>query len=170
MKKIIITFMIMTMTLSSAHALKLCQLEWLGAWRTKPSSETLQNSRRAFSRNYDSTPDSGTWSVTSDESSTDVYHTVTGMSFCSSTNSGTYTDGSPSYDTSTVSNNTNCWCRMTSPNLGGSWVFLDVYGSASSCASNCAILCANHCAANCAYCVPYGTNASCSRAAVLSLP
>ncbi|MDR2268808.1 MAG: hypothetical protein LBD94_01330 [Rickettsiales bacterium] len=157
---------IMLMTSTSAHALKLCQLEWLDAW--KNASGTLQNYRYSYSRsNYDYNGTNnnagglGTWAVTSDEGSTGVYHTVSGTSFCGSTSSGTYTNGTPSYST-TGTNNTNCWCRMTSPNLGGSWVFLFDNGSASNCAY--------YCARNCAYCVRNGTNNSCSRAAVLSLP
>ncbi|MDR2269082.1 MAG: hypothetical protein LBD94_02760 [Rickettsiales bacterium] len=52
---------------------------------------------------------------------------------------------------------------MTSPNLGGSWVFLSAFASASDCALDCALGCA-------AGCVLRGASGSCSRAAVLSLP
>jgi hypothetical protein len=119
---------------SAAHAIKLCQLDWFNAWKT--AGGALQNSRRAYTRgNYDNSTGNGggTWSVTSDQGSDTVYHTVSGISFCSTSGSGAgpYTDGSPGFDTGTSSNNTNCWCRMTAPNLGASWVFLNAYGSAA---------------------------------------
>jgi hypothetical protein len=72
------------------------------------------------------------------------------------------TSSAISLDTSTTSNNRNCFCRMTAPNLGASWVFLIDYGSAANCAQNCAYLCAS--------CVQGGSSNSCSRSAVLALP
>ncbi|MDR1071981.1 MAG: hypothetical protein LBL21_05055 [Rickettsiales bacterium] len=78
------------------------------------------------------------------------------MSLCnSSTASGTN-------QSSALADNKNCWCRMTTPNLGASWVFYYASSSAASCAYDCA--------GSCAYCVRYGANNSCSRSAVLALP
>jgi hypothetical protein len=125
----------------------------------------LQNFRRSYSQsNYDNTTGNGgvgTWVVTSDQGSTGVYHTVSGQSFCSNNYSVAVTDGSPGISNAS-SININCWCRMTSPNLGASWVFLDPAGSAAGCASNCA--------AGCADCVLLGASASCHRPDILELP
>jgi hypothetical protein len=141
-------------------------LEWQDAW--KNASGTLQNARYSYSRSnyeYNGTNNNagglGTWAVTSDEGSTGVYHTVSGTSFCGNTTSGTYTNGAPSCSV-TGTNNVNCWCRMTSPNLGGSWVFLYADSAAFSCAGSCAYYCA--------HCVQDGASNSCSRAAVMELP
>ncbi|MDR1071816.1 MAG: hypothetical protein LBL21_04195, partial [Rickettsiales bacterium] len=62
----------------------------------------------------------------------------------------------------TPSSNLNCWCRMTSPNLGASWVFNYAASSAAYCAYGCA--------GYCAHCVQSGVSSSCSRSAVLALP
>jgi hypothetical protein len=64
----------------------------------------------------------------------------------------------------TVSENINCFCKMTSPNLGGAWVFLlDDNQSAAHCAY--------YCADRCARCVLTGNyGSSCDRSAVLELP
>ncbi|MDR3208646.1 MAG: hypothetical protein LBT45_02235, partial [Rickettsiales bacterium] len=68
----------------------------------------------------------------------------------------------PAVDVSTIGNNKNCLCKMTYPNLGGSWVFGAAFAAAA--------MCANHCAYYCAQCVQNGTKYSCSRSAVLALP
>ncbi|MDR2268755.1 MAG: hypothetical protein LBD94_01055, partial [Rickettsiales bacterium] len=80
---------------------------------------------------------------------------------CSSAGACT-TTSRPSTTTTNADYNRACWCRMTSPDLGESWVFLHDWGSAS--------FCAYICAGYCAVCVQNGTSVSCSRAAVLSLP
>ncbi|MDR1071875.1 MAG: hypothetical protein LBL21_04505, partial [Rickettsiales bacterium] len=67
------------------------------------------------------------------------------------------------WPSSTLANNKNCWCRMTSPHVGASWVFL--YGALGT-----AAYCAYYCAYHCAGCVLYGSSTSCSRSAVLALP
>jgi hypothetical protein len=156
--------------ISGAHAIKLCQLDWLAAWRDLDPSTYLSNYRYSYSRgNYENgnplygNGGIGTWAVTSDQGSTGVYHTVSGQSFCSSNSgSGTYTGGSPSFDSTTSSNNKNCWCRMTSPNLGASWVFNYAILSAADCSHGCAYICA--------FCVQGGTAYLCTRSALLALP
>jgi hypothetical protein len=140
--------------ISDSHAIKLCQLDWFAAWQSKAGQ--LANWTYAYTRTYGSQSEAGTWTVTSDEGSPGVQHTVSGMSMCgSSTTSGTS-------QSATLADNKNCWCRMTSPNLGASWVFLYVYSSAAVCAFLCAY--------DCAGCVQAGGAFSCSRSAVLALP
>jgi hypothetical protein len=145
-------------------------LDWLTAWRDLGNSTYLSNYRSSYSRgNYDNSTGNGgigTWSVTSDQGSAGVYHTVSGQSFCSSNNgSGTYTNGTPDFDSAASSSNKYCWCRMTAPNLGASWVFQFDFLSISTAAS-----CALNCAFGCTDCVLYGENWLCRRAAVLALP
>ncbi|MDR3208962.1 MAG: hypothetical protein LBT45_03910 [Rickettsiales bacterium] len=158
---LILTFALIAGT---ASAERLCQLDWFEAW--KNASGALSNYRTSNSRgDYDNSTSNGgmgTWAVTSDQGSAGVYHTVSGQSFCSSVGNGTFTNWSPDFDTSISSNNKYCWCRMTSPNLGGSWAFLGDYGSAADCAIDCALHCAN--------CVRSGADGSCNRSAVLALP
>jgi hypothetical protein len=116
----------------------------------------LPNNSIMYSRSWtDGAP--GTWSVTSDQGSSGVKHTVSGTATCS--NSGTSVT---SLDTLTASNNRYCWCRMTAPNLGASWVYSHADSSAASCAYYCAV--------DCASCVLYGSYHSCRRSAVLALP
>jgi hypothetical protein len=159
-------FMVSVIALASivcgARAIKLCQLDWLNAW--KNASGILPHSRRSYTQgNYDTTGNgSGRWAVTSDQGSTGVYHTVSGESLCSDTNSGTYTNGSPSLS-STTTNNGYCWCRMSTPNLGASWVFVNT-------ASGSAAACAHYCAYGCAVCFDSGSYGSCARSVVLTLP
>ncbi|MDR1071877.1 MAG: hypothetical protein LBL21_04515 [Rickettsiales bacterium] len=153
--KLIVSIIALVGAVPGAHAIKLCQLDWFQAWDDLSDSIQLASSTSAYTRSYtDGAP--GTWSVTSTQGSGTVKHTVSGMATCSSSNSDATSVSS------TASNNTNCWCRMTAPNLGASWVFLYAHGSAANCANNCAY--------NCAYCVLYGTDRSCSRSAVLALP
>jgi hypothetical protein len=56
---------------------------------------------------------------------------------------------------------TNCWCKMTGPVVGASWVFYHTYGSNADCFAVCAI--------NCAVCVRLGSIYSCSRTALLAV-
>jgi hypothetical protein len=160
--RFIVSIIALVGVISGAHAIKLCQLDWLNAW--KNASGVLQNSRRSQSvSNYDDTTSIGglgRWSVTSDQGSAGVHHTVSGESFCSDKNSGVITDGSPSI--SSISPNNNCWCRMSAPNLGASWVFLHAYSIAADCAYNCA--------GSCAGCIQYNMSSPCTRSAVLTLP
>jgi hypothetical protein len=131
-------------------------LDWLESWKNLGDSTMLPNSTYAYTRSWtDGAP--GTWSVTSTQGSGTVKHTVSGMATCSNSSSSV-----GDVNTSTALNNRYCWCRMTSPNLGASWVFLNDKGSAAYCAYDCAYYCA--------FCVQYGRNYSCSRSAVLALP
>jgi hypothetical protein len=145
--------------ISDLHAIKLCQLDWFNSWVNLGNSTELPNGIYAYTGSFtDGAP--GTWSVTSTQGSTPVKHTVSGMATCNTSNS--YSDAT-SVDPTTPSNNKNCWCRMTSPNLGGSWMFLYTFGSAGACARNCAY--------ECTLCIRYGTRySSCSRSALLALP
>jgi hypothetical protein len=172
-KFIIILMLALIGAISDSYAIKLCQLDWLTAWRNLGSFTNLSNYRYSYSRgNYNSSHANndlygdggiGTWAITSDQGSPGVYHTVSGQSYCSSNNgSNTYTNGSPSFSTSSSADNKNCWCRMTTPHLGASWVF--------SSAISPAAYCAYHCANYCADCVRVGMNVSCTRSAVLELP
>jgi hypothetical protein len=171
--RFIISVLVLASIICSAHAIKLCQLDWLESW--KNASGQLPNSRRSWSRGnyYDAdgnggagawvvTGGIGTWAIASDHGSPGVYHTVSGQSYCSSTNSGIYTDGAPNFDNRIPSNNTNCWCRMISPSLSNSWVFWADYGAASACASSCAVACSG--------CIYFGTYESCVRSVLLTLP
>ncbi|MDR1071347.1 MAG: hypothetical protein LBL21_01750 [Rickettsiales bacterium] len=145
---------------SAAGSIKLCQLDWFKAWQDKISG-TLSGSTYAAVSSYGSQAEVGTWSVTSDEGSPGVKHTVSGMSQCASS-SGTTSTNQVMWSSDTLANNKNCWCRMSAPNLGASWVFLSDNGSAAHCASYCAHLCA--------VCVQLGAVNSCSRSALLELP
>jgi hypothetical protein len=168
MKKINLVISVITLAcaitvgaISDSHAIKLCQLDWLESWRT--ASGYLPNSRVSYSYgNSYSTGNGGIgiWTVTSNYGGGGAYHTVSGQAFCSSTNTGTYTDGVPSYS----GTNAYCWCRMTSPNLGASWVYLGGDGVEAGCTSSCAYICA--------VCIQQGAPSynSCTRSAVLTLP
>ncbi|MDR3208220.1 MAG: hypothetical protein LBT45_00005, partial [Rickettsiales bacterium] len=74
MRKIILIFGIMAIFMSGAPAAKLCQLDWLTAWKNK--SGTLSNSGYAWTRNTytEGGAGGGTWAVTSDEGSSGVKH------------------------------------------------------------------------------------------------
>ena len=54
----------------------------------------------------------------------------------------------------------NCWCRMIRPVMGASWVFRYTSDLQNNCYS--------HCSLSCARCVRDGTNALCTRAALLA--
>ncbi|MDR1071648.1 MAG: hypothetical protein LBL21_03340, partial [Rickettsiales bacterium] len=124
-KNLIISIIALAGALASvvctASAIKLCQLDWFAAWQGKPGA--LSNSTYAAVSSYGSQSETGTWSVTSDEGGGGTKHTVSGMSQCTSS-TGTTSTGTVMWPSSTLANNTNCWCRMTAPNLGASWVFL----------------------------------------------
>jgi hypothetical protein len=150
--------------ISAAHAIKLCQLDWLNSWKNLGNAITLPNSRRTTSRgnfNTDGTGGIGIWAAMSDQGSPGAFHTVSGQSFCSDVGSGTYVNDAPHFNDAPL-NNKNCWCRMTSPNLGALWVFLVADSSSSNCSAGCA--------SYCAYCAHVGAYGSCTRSAVLTLP
>ncbi|MDR1071771.1 MAG: hypothetical protein LBL21_03970 [Rickettsiales bacterium] len=154
--RLLISMFALIVAASDSHAIKLCQLDWFQAWIDRGDSTQLASSTYAYTGSWtDGAP--GTWSVTSTQGSGTVKHTVSGMARCSNS-----TSNATSLDASTASNSRYCWCRMTTPNLGASWVFHYDAVSAASCAANCA-----H---NCAYCVQNGKSASCTRSAVLELP
>jgi hypothetical protein len=146
-----------------AHAIKLCQLDWLNAWKNLGNSTALSGmiSHSQGNRNDTGNGGIGRWAVTSAQGGAGAYHTVSGESFCSSASGGAYTYGNPSFADS-PSNNKNCWCRMSAPNLGASWVFLFSNSVAADCAT--------YCAPSCAECVSKGTSGSCARSSLLALP
>jgi hypothetical protein len=149
--------------ISDSHAIKLCQLDWFNAWRA--ASGVLSSPTYMHTLEHGSQASSGAWSVTSDQGSVPVKHTVSGTSQCSSIACPTppCASSSPSLtNSSTNANNKYCWCRMNAPNLGASWVFAFADSSGA--------LCANNCASNCSACVWIGANNSCSRSALLALP
>ncbi|MDR1071277.1 MAG: hypothetical protein LBL21_01380 [Rickettsiales bacterium] len=161
--KSIISAFLFASVVCGAHAIKLCQLDWLESWKT--ASGVLSNSRYSCSAgNYDDSTGHGgigIWSVTSDQGSAGVYHTVSGQSFCSDNINGVYTSSTPSFN-GISAYNMHCWCRMTAPNLGASWVYSNAHPRAAICVTNCADICAN--------CVLSSAGSSCSRSAVLALP
>ena len=72
---------------------------------------------------------------------------VQGVAFCGSQDGGSTGATTDAVTTSTTSdNNKYCWCKMVSPAVS-SWVFRNVFGSASACARGCAYFCAS-CAAD----------------------
>ncbi|MDR3208358.1 MAG: hypothetical protein LBT45_00750 [Rickettsiales bacterium] len=148
---LVFIFALIVITVSAE---KLCQLDWLAAWKNLGDSKTLSNGEMVKTMTYGSQSEVGMWAVASDEGSPGVKHTVNGISQCS--NGSAYVGNS-----STGADNRHCWCRMTSPNLGKSWVFLYSHSSAAYCAYDCADVCAN--------CVLGGAYYSCSRSAVLAL-
>ncbi|MDR1071584.1 MAG: hypothetical protein LBL21_03010 [Rickettsiales bacterium] len=157
--KSIIAIITLASVICGAHAIKLCQLDWFAVWQSKPGP--FSNSRYVVVSNWGSQAEGGTWTVTSDEGSPGVQHTVSGMSQCTDDTGTTKTTANP-WPSSTLAVNVKCWCGMTSPHVGASWVFLVEYGSAAVCADSCANGCAN--------CVLSGSYYSCSRSAVLALP
>jgi hypothetical protein len=140
--------------ISESHAIKLCQLDWFSAWQSK--SGILPNDKGVYTRTYGSQSEAGTWFVASDEGSPGVRHIVSGMSLCGNSTTSAISQSS------TLADNKNCWCRMTTPNIGASWVFLRDWSSAANCAHECARYCAD--------CVWSSINHSCTRSAVLALP
>ncbi|MDR1071853.1 MAG: hypothetical protein LBL21_04385 [Rickettsiales bacterium] len=161
MKKInlVISMVALVGAMSGARAIKLCQLDWFKAWQNK--SGALSNTQKVIISHYGSHSEGGVWTVTSDQGSPGVQHTVSGMSQCTDDIGTTTTEENP-WPSSTLADNTNCWCRMTSPNVGASWVFTGVY-SLSHCSYYCAFLCA--------HCIQFDTGtSSCTRSALLALP
>jgi hypothetical protein len=159
--KLMISIFTFASIVSAAGAIKLCQLDWFQAWRSK--SGILSNNDMSYTSNSGSRAESGTWSVTSDEGSPGVKHTVSGQSQCSETgcSSPPCTTSMP-WPSATLTANKYCWCRMIAPNLGASWVF--DYAEAS------VNYCTNFCADFCASCVRMGLHGSCTRSAILALP
>jgi hypothetical protein len=143
----------------SAPAIKLCQLDWLSAWQS--ASGTLSDATVVVTSSYGSRAEAGTWAVSSYQGSPGIKHIVSGVSQCTD-NEGDTSTGWNVWPSKTLADNKNCWCRMTSPNIGGSWVFLFAYSSSAGCAAGCAD--------DCAYCIQNGAVDSCSRSAVLALP
>jgi hypothetical protein len=80
---------------------------------------------------------------------------VSGAATCS--NSGS---DATSMDNSAPANNSNCWCLMTAPSKGASWVFRRNVGSGAGCGYYCAF--------SCALCVQDGTDTDCTRSALLT--
>lgn len=67
---------------------------------------------------------------------------ISGIGICSA-NAGS-SEGATATEleiSTTIDDNLNCWCKMTSPAVSR-WVFYDSLSSARSCARNCADLCA----------------------------
>jgi hypothetical protein len=150
----------------AAHAIKLCQLDWFAAWQSK--SGALSNNAASYTSNYGSQAESGTWTVTSDEGSPSVQHAVSGISQCTDDTGTTTTEENP-WPSKNLADNKNCWCRMTAPNLGTSWVFVYVISTSIPGAAPVPY-CASYCAYHCAACVRKGSEFSCSRSDVLTLP
>ena len=143
------------LSLSSAN---MCKVDWLTQWRNKASA-FAKPYNVMFSRGFDTTT-SGTWSFSKDG------YTVSGTSQCGS--SATLTGSGSNWhneiaeiDAATNANNRHCWCRMTSPTTGSSWVFS--YSHASS--ANCAL----GCSGDCSHCVQNGAHSSCVRSALLAI-
>jgi hypothetical protein len=79
---------------------------------------------------------------------------VTGIAACLSQSGSNGTP--PSWDYGA-----HCWCKMTGPVVGKSWVFNRTDPSGGVCYANCALHCAN--------CVRSGTADSCTRTALLAV-
>jgi hypothetical protein len=54
-----------------------------------------------------------------------------------------------------------CWCKITGPVVGKSWVFCDSHASSDNCRVGCAL--------GCAICVRSGSNNSCKRTDLLKV-
>ena len=67
---------------------------------------------------------------------------ISGISQCSSTSGSSTGQTATSLEISGGTDDKYCWCKMVSPAVS-SWVFYNVYGSASFCARNCANFCAS---------------------------
>ncbi|MDR1071286.1 MAG: hypothetical protein LBL21_01425 [Rickettsiales bacterium] len=154
---LIISVFMLASAVCGAHAIKLCQLDWFAAWQN--ANGTLSDSSYKYTTSWtDGAP--GIWAVTSDQGSGGVKHSVSGASTCS--NSSTAPN---SISTGNQDDEGWCWCLMTSPHLGASWV---LYGNTGG--PYPAFSCSNACARLCATCVQAGSSGSCTRAAVLALP
>ena len=154
-----LTFMAMFLPVISLPAANMCKVDWLTLWRTMGDGVLFAKPYDVmFSRGYETTI-SGTWSFTKDG------HTVSGTSQCGSTTaitggSSDWHNGLVEIDTATNANNKHCWCRMSTPVTGSSWVFSNSYASSA--------VCARYCPGDCALCVRRGTDSSCVRSALLA--
>ncbi|MDR2770340.1 MAG: hypothetical protein LBB08_02730 [Rickettsiales bacterium] len=88
-----------------------------------------------------------------------VRNTSTGYEFrgwanCSGSPSNAYTWSN------TLEDDTSCWCKMSDPVMGSSWIFYGRYNITS--------LCAGECAYRCADCIHLGGAYNCSRSALIS--
>ncbi|MDR2770116.1 MAG: hypothetical protein LBB08_01555 [Rickettsiales bacterium] len=77
-----------------------------------------------------------------------------GWSTCSSS------DSDAGNFSNTFSENRYCWCKMSDPYAGSSWVFYLPLGSGSYCAYDCA--------GSCSFCLYNGTHHNCTRSALLN--
>ena len=69
---------------------------------------------------------------------------ISGIAICSSTESPYQFVTATELDiSSTLDENLNCWCKMTSPAASRRWVFNTSYSSAGFCARGCATYCAD---------------------------
>jgi hypothetical protein len=125
---------------TQAKAAGICEARPATVWSSGLSSSTY-----AFTRGYN-----GTWAVTSGG------YTVSGISQCNGSSTS-----NPS--STTDAEGVNCWCRMTSPVVGSSWVNLNDVSNGGFCNFDCSKNCANCCAD----CVRNSQNGSCTRSAVL---
>ena len=172
MKKVLVMMVIVSVagavvgTGQPAHALTMCAANWLNSWRAT-SPETLEGpgwpACCAFARNSQT----GSWAVGSTRGGAGA-QSVTGISFCSTSAGGTATGNVACPGASSqrcrpepvITNGQFCWCKMTSPAVGGSWVFrFDFFGSAADCSTFCAHNCADNVRTNATF-----------RAAVLAVP
>ena len=138
-------FLTIITTVASAQTVSICQ-HWIDGWRVAGGS-LPGGSRVPTTSNA-----SRVWSVTA---TTPVgSRTINGQAWCHNVSTGT---GPLEHNTAGV----HCWCRITNPYVGP-WVFLFTDSTAAICAINCAN--------DCSFCGLVGSNASCTRAALLALP
>ena len=168
MKKLSFFIVMKLILLSSGYAnVQLCvpgEGGWLDSWRTATS--TLPGSTWESCCAFTQGTQSGTWSVGSTHGGAGA-QSVTGISQCSTSAGGTATgnvacpgaSGQRCRPRPASADGRYCWCRMTSPAVGGSWVFLDSNSSAATCATHCALSCASSVQGSASF-----------RAAVLAVP
>jgi hypothetical protein len=126
---------------SQADAVGICEAKPATIWPEDSAVSSL-----IYGNTYGAS--NGMWAVTSGG------YTVSGISQCSTSslviNSTNGTGGSQ------------CWCRMMSPVVGLSWVFMgaNTFGSSDDCANSCAFRCTT--------CIKDGTYNLCARSAVLA--
>lgn len=141
-------------------AANMCKVDWLTQWRNMPDGTTFAKPYNiAFSRGFDGTT-TGSWSFTKDG------HTVSGISQCGSSNSllgssGDWTNEYIGIDAAVNTNNKHCWCRMTAPATGLSWVFDRSPVSYRNCTESCP--------SHCAHCAQGGTPGLCRRSALFAI-
>lgn len=68
---------------------------------------------------------------------------IQGIAFCSNKGGSTFSKSSTITMSSTVTENSKCWCKMLSPAVS-SWVVADTPPSAGDCADTCASFCATY--------------------------